>query len=469
MRWGQAMTAIKRTLRNPVLAGLLAGLVMAAIIGVMASINVKFAAPWTHTHTVSAEVTDADGISVSSDVRIAGRLAGQVTEITAKGDHSQVVFHVDEDNWPLPQDTTASVRLATLLGQKYIQLEPGRASRSLAENAVIPLTRTSSVVDFDQLLSTFDKPTRDSLTSLIRTAGAAVQGQEGTIQQLLPDLRDLSVHSQVPTGVLASHDADINNILINLATTADTLNASRDDLAGVVDNTNRVTATLATDNGAALRAYIRNTDQVNQTAHAVLGNGGAGQLQAGLRELPGLVHRLDTLVTDLYPQTVQFRTGGGQQAALDLNLRIGDAISQSSGSGYFLRQQLQGIDLGGLLPLSEQPPPSSSPPSAAPGLPLIPNLPLPQLPQLPNLPELPKLPPLPVPTPVPPCGPPPPTAPPVDGLPIPTAPPTPLCSPTPPPPSPPSLPGAPSLPPINISYGGGWGTSLLDAWWGVGL
>lgn len=92
------MTAVRRTLRNPILAGILAGLVIAAIIAVMASINVKFAAPWAHTHTVTAEVIDADGISISSDVRIAGRLAGQVTEITAQGQHSAVVFHVDDND-----------------------------------------------------------------------------------------------------------------------------------------------------------------------------------------------------------------------------------------------------------------------------------------------------------------------------------------------------------------------------------
>ncbi len=462
------MSTLSKGLRNPILAGILAALVMASIIGVMASINVKFAAPWTHTHTVTAQVTDADGISVSSDVRIAGRLAGQVTAITAKGDHSEVIFHVDENNWPLPRDTTAKVRLATLLGQKYIQLDPGQdRSHSLAENAMIPLPRTRAVVDFDQLLNTFDQDTRNHLTSLIRTAGASVQGQEGTIQQLIPDLRDLSVHSQVPTEVLASHDADINNILINLGTTADTLNAARDDLAGVIDNSNRITATLATANGAALRGYIHNTDQINQTAHAVLGNGGAAQLKSGFVELPKLVHHLDTLLTDLYPQTVQFHNGGGEQAALDLNLRIGDAISQSSKDGYFLRQQLQGVDLSGLPPaagLPGPPPSSSSPPSLVPGL-ALPKLALPSLPSLPPLPvptPKVKIPP----TPIPPCvSPPAPTM--LPGIPVPTVPPTPQCSPTPPPPSPPAPPGG--LPPVNISFHGDLGPSLFDAWWEAGL
>src|ERR1035437_2211826 len=82
-------------------------------------------APWAHTHTVTAQVSDVDGISIGSDVRIAGRLVGQITAVKAQGDHSSVTFHIDDSEWPLPVDTSASVRLATLLGQKYIQLVPG--------------------------------------------------------------------------------------------------------------------------------------------------------------------------------------------------------------------------------------------------------------------------------------------------------------------------------------------------------
>ncbi|TMB90340.1 MAG: MCE family protein, partial [Chloroflexi bacterium] len=127
-------------------------------------------------------------MSVGSDVRIAGRLVGQVTAIEAAGNHANITFHVDDSEWPLPSDTTASVRLATLLGQKYVQLNPGHSTQPLADNALIPLPVTRPVVDFDQILDTFDKPTRDSLTSLIRTAADAVQGEEGTLQQLVPDL-----------------------------------------------------------------------------------------------------------------------------------------------------------------------------------------------------------------------------------------------------------------------------------------
>ncbi len=363
---------------SPMVAGLIAGAAIALIVAVMAKINLDFAAPWSSTHTLTMQVVDADGISVSSDVRIAGRLVGQVTGVTAHGGYSDVVFHVDNSEWPLPADTTASVRLATLLGQKYIELQPGQASGShLADNGVIGTDRTRPVVDFDQILDTFDKPTRTSLTDIIKTAGGAVQGQEGTLQQLLPDLHDLSQHSVTPTGELVKRDPELNSILVNLGTTADQLNRSREDFAGVIDNLNRVTGALASHSDA-LRGFIRNTDQLNQTTNLVLGNGGAQELNAGLQRLNTLASIVDTTFTKLVPATTAFASdrftapnGVSEtplQMAVDMIASIGDTGSQSDVNGPFLRQNARGVDCSGLTTVPNTN--ISACPTSQPGLPI---------------------------------------------------------------------------------------------------
>ena len=382
---------MKATGRNsfvdPRIAGVLAAVVIAAIVLVMGWINVNFAAPWARTHTVTAQISDADGIAVSSDVRIAGRLVGQVTQVTAQNGHADVTFHVDDSEWPLPADTTASIRLATLLGQKYIELDPGKdRTQHIPDNGVIGLTATRPVVDFDQILNTFDQPTRDALTSLIRTLGAGVQGQEGNLQQLVPGLRDLSVHGQVPTATLAQKDGDLNSILVNLGTVADQLNRSRSDLAGVIDNMNSVTAALAS-NPQALEGFIANTDALNRTGHQVLGSGGAAQLASGLQQLTPVAGQFDRLLTSLIPQSQAFKASG-VNPAITLVHEIGDALSQSDRDGYFLRQNLLGVDCSGLLPTGSCTIPTSLPQQkTAPSLPAPtqPVLPLPTLPLLPGL------------------------------------------------------------------------------------
>jgi len=365
---------------SPMVAGLIAGAVIAVIVGIMAKINLDFAAPWSKTHTVSMQVVDADGIGVSSDVRVAGRLVGQVTSVTAHGAYTVVVFHVDDSEWPLPADTTASIRLATLLGQKYVELQPGQDKGSqLGDNGVIGTDRTKPVVDFDQILDTFDKPTRTSLTDIIKTAGGAVQSQEGTLQQLLPDLHDLSQHSVTPTGELVKRDPELNTILENLGTTADQLDRSRDDLAGVIDNLNSVTGALASHSDA-LRGFIRNTDQLNQTTNLVLGNGGAQEFNAGLQRINTLASLVDSTFTQLVPASNRFANekftgpGGSEtplQMAVDMIASIGDTGSQTDINGPFLRQSARGVDCSGLAAPAQQScaPPSGSSPLGAKGSP----------------------------------------------------------------------------------------------------
>ena len=441
---------------NPLVAGFLAGVLIVLVVGIMATINLQYGAPWADTKTLTAQVTDADSMSVGSDVRIGGRLVGQVTGIKAAGDHTDITFHVDGVNWPLPADTTASVRLATLLGQKYIQLNPGSSSQTLADHGTIGLKSTKPVVDFDQILNTFDKPTRDALTSLIRTVAGGVQNQEGTLQQLFPDLSYLSVHSTTPTHELVVRDSQLNNILINLGITADQLNASRDDLAAVITSFNTINAALSSNQGQALKSYIANTDTLNLTTDLVLNNGAAATLDNALKKLAtpgggGFLPNLNTLLTSLIPQTVSFNhvapgaqasdmqngTGGiPAKASVDLIYEIGSATSQGDASGTFgagnhqgnfwLRQNVAGADPCGLVPLLcglpasapiALPTPGGSNPLCIP----IPGLPCVQLPTgIPplNIPHAPCLPgitcssnPLPIPIPVP-----------IPTLPVPTTP-----------------------------------------------
>ncbi|HWF58552.1 MAG TPA: MlaD family protein [Candidatus Dormibacteraeota bacterium] len=396
---------------NPLVAGFIAGLVMVLVLGTLVKINLDFAAPWSATHTVTAQVSDVDGISVGSDVRIAGRAVGQITSVSAQGRYSTVTFHVDDGDWPLPGNTSASIRLATLLGQKYLQLTPGSdAAHPLTDNATIALPATKPVVDFDQILNTFNKPTRDSLTSLIRTAAGAVQGQEGTLQQLIPDLRDLSVHSVAPTGELVTRNSEINNILVNLGTTADQLDKSSTDLAGVIDNSNSITGALA-GHQSALEGYISNTDALNITTNSVLSGGYAAKLNDAFQRLGSFTTQLNQLMTDLVPETFHFANdhskATGQyiwQDAKNLVFQIGAATAQSNSSGFFLRQYANGADPCGLLGptcVATNAPPAASKPAGTTCLPNLPCLPVGPLPTLPPIPPLPTLPPI---LPTPPAG-----------------------------------------------------------------
>ena len=72
--------------------------------------------------TYSAEFTEAAGLQPGDKVTVAGVETGRVRTVELDGDHVLVTFHVD-DAW-VGDRTTASIGIRTLLGAKYLALDP---------------------------------------------------------------------------------------------------------------------------------------------------------------------------------------------------------------------------------------------------------------------------------------------------------------------------------------------------------
>jgi phospholipid/cholesterol/gamma-HCH transport system substrate-binding protein len=212
---------------------------------------------WDPGYQLKADFVDADGIANASDIRIAGVYVGQVTEIrSVSGGLAEITFRVDKEHAPMHQGTRANLRLQTLLGQKFIELDPGPNSASQLEaNSVIPSNKTTSPVDFDQFLSSFNKPTRDALSNLITELGTATDGRGQDINALLVDLNQLSVQSAPDLQTFADRSDHINNILINAADVTQNLSDNREHLANVFTNLNTVLGAVAA-NDPGFRRFI---------------------------------------------------------------------------------------------------------------------------------------------------------------------------------------------------------------------
>lgn len=108
-------------------------LAIAVLVAVLGPAKNLFGGHWNY----SSDLPDAAGIRPGDDVRIAGIDVGEVRAIAARGDRVHVDFRLDQDI-PLTTDTRSEVKLATLLGKRYLNLTPGKGAR-LAEGANIAL------------------------------------------------------------------------------------------------------------------------------------------------------------------------------------------------------------------------------------------------------------------------------------------------------------------------------------------
>jgi phospholipid/cholesterol/gamma-HCH transport system substrate-binding protein len=125
-------------------------------------------------YTLFARFDHIDGLSVGSDVRVAGVKVGTVTgaQIDPKTYLADVALTVADDI-KLPKDSSAEITSDGLLGGKYLSLSPGGDSQMLQPGQTITITQSS--VSLEQLLGKFIFSVTD-MTSAIQKQN---QGQGG--------------------------------------------------------------------------------------------------------------------------------------------------------------------------------------------------------------------------------------------------------------------------------------------------
>ncbi|GBQ64011.1 toluene ABC transporter periplasmic protein [Ameyamaea chiangmaiensis NBRC 103196] len=128
-------------------------------------------------YTVNAVFDHIDGLTVGSDVRLAGITVGHVISesIDPHDFRARIAFSVRPDI-ALPTDSAAIITSDSLLGGKYVALSPGGDTKTLTGGATI--TQTQGSISLEQLLSKFIFSVTDTMTRANQThAGAGKTGE----------------------------------------------------------------------------------------------------------------------------------------------------------------------------------------------------------------------------------------------------------------------------------------------------
>jgi phospholipid/cholesterol/gamma-HCH transport system substrate-binding protein len=100
-------------------------------------------------YTVTARFENSGGLKVKSPVSAAGVKIGQVSDISfdPKTYESVVKMRINAEYNNIPDDTTASIFTAGLLGEQYVSLEPGGSSEYLKEDGKIEITQSAIILE----------------------------------------------------------------------------------------------------------------------------------------------------------------------------------------------------------------------------------------------------------------------------------------------------------------------------------
>ncbi|QCQ93362.1 MCE family protein [Rhodococcus sp. SGAir0479] len=228
---------------SPVLLGAVG--IVALVLGLVAAVGIPKLWYVARTSPYAAELANASGLSGGDPVYVAGVPAGRVEGIELAGDHVRVAFRLD-DGQPLGSRTTASVRLETVLGKRYLEVIPAGVVDESASDAaaadVIPLSRTTVPYSLDDV-------GRDATAVAQQLDTKSLEAMMTTLSQIMPDdpeqvARALAGISGA-TSAVAQNDRQIDQLLTLSRSLSELIVRQQDSLTTTLSNAQIVVRTLA--------------------------------------------------------------------------------------------------------------------------------------------------------------------------------------------------------------------------------
>ena len=253
-----------RTFPVAPLVKFLAFTVVVALATTVLALTIANATPGVRTE-YTARFTDAAGLLVGDDVRIAGVVVGTVDDVRIVDRRlAEVAFSVTQDR-PLPASVTASILYRNLIGQRFLSLEQGTGPTGevLPPGGTIPVERTHPPLNLTVLFNGF-KPLFTALdpeqvNQLSFEIIQVLQGQGGTVQSLLASTASL-------TSTIADRDEVIGQVIDNLNAVLDTVNGRSDELSELIDSLQALVSGLAEDREPIGDAIVSIGELTNVTA-----------------------------------------------------------------------------------------------------------------------------------------------------------------------------------------------------------
>ncbi len=232
--------------RNPIIVGAVSIVVLAVVlVGALRADDLPIIGGGDTYH---AMFTEAGGLKVNDEVRIAGVRVGKVDEIALDGGQVKVSFKVD-DAADFGTDTRAAIKVKTILGAMFLALEPAGGGQ-MKEDGTIPAERTSSPFDvveaFEGLASTSEQIDTDQLAESLTTLADLTRNTPDEFRGALSGLSRLSSN-------IAAKDEQLNTLLVNL-----------ERVSTVLDERDRDIIKLMEDSDVLFRALVARREAVHE-------------------------------------------------------------------------------------------------------------------------------------------------------------------------------------------------------------
>jgi phospholipid/cholesterol/gamma-HCH transport system substrate-binding protein len=250
-------------------------------------------------YRVKASFAEAALLVEQADVRIAGLNVGKVVDKEAdyKNGRTIATLELEEQYAPIPRDTRAILRQKALLGETYVELSAGSPTGpKLGDEELLPRRAEQESVQVDEIVRTFDRPTRRAFQSWIRELARAIEkGRGEDLNDALGNLPEFVASGKDVLEVLDEEEPALRGVIRNSARALGAVNQRYGQLRELVVNADNTFGAFASQNEALAEAvFILPTflDESKATFR---------RLKRFARDTRPLVRDLQPVATDLAP------------------------------------------------------------------------------------------------------------------------------------------------------------------------
>jgi virulence factor Mce-like protein len=250
-------------------------LVAFAVLGVCAAAFVMAdASSEKRGKTYRIEFDNAFGLTKGGDFRVGGVNAGLTSDfdvVKRSGEPPKAVVEVEgtEPGFAdFREDASCEIRPQSLIGEYYVDCQPGRSRKKLRPGGTVPVEQTSSTIPTDVVNNIMRRPYRERFRLIVTELGTGLAGRPDDLQEVLrrahPGMRETSRTLRI----LGDQSETIKDFIANSDTVIAELERNKHDVVRWVEEAGdaaEITASRRDELRAGLRRFPTFLDELRPT------------------------------------------------------------------------------------------------------------------------------------------------------------------------------------------------------------
>lgn len=229
---------------------------------------------------VDVEFDSVAGLDEKSAVRVAGVRVGKVSAIRLENGRAIVTLEIN-DEVQLHDGATAIVASMGMLGEKYIELDPGNLTAPVLPDLEGKRLQGSEVASFDDVTSQISKIAEDvkAVTASLRNAMGDTAGEQ-RMEEIVENLRQIT--ERVRT-ILEVNEGNVNASAENIRQITEDLRVEIPRIADSIDRFASSVSGTVTENREDVRVVVENLKTLSADLKTTVDNLNSitGQVRSG--------------------------------------------------------------------------------------------------------------------------------------------------------------------------------------------